>query len=82
MIRIPRIDVDRCTSCGKCVEVCMFHALAKVGKAILVFPQLCHGCGSCTWNCPEGAIREMPNQIGVLESGQTDGGIRFLRGLS
>lgn len=81
VIRIPRIDAGRCTLCGKCVEVCQFHALAKVGKTILVFPQLCHGCGSCTWNCPEEAILEIPNPIGVLESGMAGEGIRFSRGL-
>ena len=80
VIRIPQIQADRCTLCGKWVEVCQFHALAKVGKTIMVFPQLCHGCGSCTWNCPEGAIFEVPNPIGVLESGVTPGEIHFSRG--
>jgi MinD superfamily P-loop ATPase len=80
-IRIPQIDTERCTLCGKCVEVCQFHALARVGKNVLVFPQLCHGCGSCTWNCPEGAISEIANPIGVLETGMTSHGIQFSRGL-
>lgn len=47
----------------------------------MVFPQLCHGCGSCTWNCPEGAITEVPNPIGSLETGCTCEGIHFSRGL-
>lgn len=81
VIRIPEIQVDRCTLCGKCVEVCQFSALAKVGKTIMVFPQLCHGCGSCTWNCPENAIVEVPNPIGVLETGSTPEGIFFARGV-
>ena len=81
VINIPQIQADHCTLCGKCVEVCQFHALAKIGKTILVFPQLCHGCGSCTWNCPEGAIREIANPIGALESGMTLDGIRFSQGL-
>ncbi len=81
VIQIPQIQSDRCTLCGKCVEVCQFHALAKVGKTILVFPQLCHGCGSCTWNCPENAIVEISNPIGLLETGLTTEGILFLRGL-
>lgn len=81
VIRIPQINADRCTLCGKCVEVCQFHALAKVGKTIMVFPQLCHGCGSCAWNCPEGAIIEIPSPIGVLESGVTPAGIDFSHGL-
>lgn len=72
VIRIPEVDTDVCTLCGKCVEVCQFHALAKIGTSILTFPQLCHGCGSCTWNCPVGAITEVPNPIGVLECGAAD----------
>jgi MinD superfamily P-loop ATPase len=81
VIMIPQIQKERCTLCGKCVEVCQFHALAKVGKSIMVFPQLCHGCGSCTWNCPQQAIYEVLNAIGVLESGATDEGIHFSRGM-
>jgi len=81
VIRIPQIDAARCTLCGRCVEVCQFHALAAVGKTIMVFSQLCHGCGSCTWNCPEGAITELPHPIGSLEHGDTAEGIRFLRGV-
>ena len=81
LVQIPQIETDRCTLCGNCVKVCQFHALAKVGKSILVFPQLCHGCGSCTWNCPEGAITEIPNSIGVLEAGTTPDGIHFSQGV-
>lgn len=80
VILIPKIDPAKCTLCGRCVEVCQFHALAKVGKRILVFHQLCHGCGSCTWNCPEEAITEVPNPIGFLEAGGLREGIRFAQG--
>ena len=48
VIRIPVINKNTCSLCGRCVEVCHFHALAKIGKMIMIFPQLCHGCGSCT----------------------------------
>lgn len=81
VIKIPQIRQDCCNLCGKCVEVCQFHALVKIGKTIMVFPQLCHGCGSCTWNCPEDAISEVSNPIGMLESGVTNDGIHFSRGL-
>jgi MinD superfamily P-loop ATPase len=79
-ILIPQIQTEQCIHCGKCVEVCQFHALAQVGKTIMVFPQLCHGCGSCTWNCPQSAIDEVPNAIGVIESGLARSGIHFFRG--
>ena len=80
VIRIPQIQTEKCTACGRCVDICQFHALAKVGKNILVFPQLCHGCGSCTWNCPENAITEAPNPIGTLERGLALENIEFFRG--
>jgi len=80
-IQIPEIQQSKCTLCGQCVEVCQFHALAKVGMEIMVLPQLCHGCGSCTWNCPEQAIIEKPNVIGKLEAGSVGESMRFAHGL-
>ena len=71
-ILIPEVDLDRCTrsACGRCAEVCAWHAIAVVGQKVLIFPELCHGCGSCTLNCPEGAIREVLHVMGILESGR------------
>lgn len=80
-ILLPQIDPAKCSACGRCVEVCQFHALALIGKKVLVFPQLCHGCGTCMLNCPESAITEKPNPIGVLEAGQTETGIAFAHGI-
>jgi MinD superfamily P-loop ATPase len=68
-ILLPHVDFDACTYCGTCAEVCVFHALAVVGKRVLVFPQLCHGCGSCAYNCPENAIQEVLKPTGYLELG-------------
>jgi MinD superfamily P-loop ATPase len=68
-IPIPEVDYDRCTFCRRCAEVCVWHAIAVVGQKVLIFPELCHGCGSCTLNCPEGAISEVLNVMGTLESG-------------
>jgi MinD superfamily P-loop ATPase len=78
---IPHVDEARCTHCGKCAEVCQYHAIAVLGKKVLVFPQLCHGCGSCTLICPEGVISEVPDVMGVLESGTAAKGIAFARGV-
>lgn len=78
---IPQVDEARCTHCGKCAEVCQYHAIAVLGKKVLVFPQLCHGCGSCTWNCPEQAISEKLNKLGLLERGPTPAGIEFGHGI-
>jgi MinD superfamily P-loop ATPase len=79
-ILIPEVDYDRCTFCGRCAEVCVWHAIAVVGQRVLIFPELCHGCGSCTLNCPEGAIHEVLHVMGNLESGQA-GPISFGHGI-
>jgi MinD superfamily P-loop ATPase len=71
-ILIPEVDFDKCTACGRCAEVCAYHAIAVIGQNVLVFPALCHGCGSCTLNCPEGAIHEVLHVTGVIEQGWAD----------
>jgi MinD superfamily P-loop ATPase len=78
-ILIPQVDLARCTFCGRCAEVCVWHAIAVVGKKVLIFPELCHGCGSCTLNCPEEAIHEGLNDMGSIESGRA-GPIAFGQG--
>lgn len=80
-ILIPQVDEERCTYCGRCAEACQYHAIAVLGEKTLVFPQLCHGCGSCTALCPEKAITELSNVMGMLERGQTPHGIPFARGV-
>jgi MinD superfamily P-loop ATPase len=78
-ILIPEVDFERCTYCGRCAEVCVWHAIAVVGRNVLVFPELCHGCGSCSLNCPEEAIHDVLHVMGTLESGQA-GPIAFGHG--
>lgn len=77
---IPRVDETRCTGCGRCAEVCRFHAIAVLGGRVLVFPELCHSCGSCVSNCPEVALDEQPKAIGVLEAGRVHNGPAFAQG--
>ncbi len=78
---VPSVDRTLCTYCGKCAEVCQYHAIAVLGKKTLVFSQLCHGCGSCMSLCPEHAISEIPSRMGVLEHGAARSGILFSRGV-
>ena len=78
---IPSVDEAKCTHCGKCAEACQYHAIVLLGLKTLVFPQLCHGCGSCMALCPEAAITEIPNRMGVLERGSASAGIGFARGV-
>jgi MinD superfamily P-loop ATPase len=80
-IQVPQVDESKCTYCGKCAEACQYHAIVMMGKKTLAFPQLCHGCGSCARVCPEGAIHEIPQVIGVLERGPARSGILFAHGV-
>lgn len=77
---VPQVDEMKCTYCGKCAEVCRFNALAVVKNQILIFPELCHGCGGCSLLCPEHAIRENPRPIGVIQEGTYDG-LVFVQGI-
>jgi MinD superfamily P-loop ATPase len=77
---IPSVDLDACTACGRCAEVCQFNAVAVVGENVLVFPELCHACGSCTLNCPTEAITEVLDVTGVIERGG-NGRIQFAQGI-
>jgi MinD superfamily P-loop ATPase len=76
---LPEVDLSRCTFCGKCAEFCQFNAMAVVKQKVLIFPELCHGCGGCVYACPEQAIQAGQRQIGEVEVG-TARGMRFIQG--
>ena len=76
---LPEVDLAKCTFCGKCAEFCQFNALAVVKQQVLLFPELCHGCGGCVYACPEEAIKPGQRQIGEVEVG-TARGMRFIQG--
>jgi len=79
LISVPKVDESRCTYCGKCAQVCAYHAIAVLGEHVLTFHQLCHGCGACSYLCPEKAISEEGREIGIIEIGQSDG-VAFVHG--
>ena len=76
---IPEIEEEKCTYCGKCAEVCVYNAIAVLKETVLVFPELCHGCGGCSLLCPEKAIKEKGQRIGIIEFGYANN-IQFLHG--
>lgn len=44
---------QKCTECGKCLEICRFGA---VGKDFSIDPIACEGCGFCVRVCPADAL--------------------------
>jgi MinD superfamily P-loop ATPase len=50
--RSPHVDLEKCTQCGLCTEVCRFNAIDNG----ILDPISCEGCGFCGHICPENAI--------------------------
>ena len=55
---VPQVIEELCNSCKKCADICRFRAITVVGSSVLVFPEMCHGCGGCMVVCPEHALWE------------------------
>lgn len=62
---LPDINLDNCTGCGKCVEVCPVEAMTLVSandphkpkrKVARLDAELCLGCGVCVRNCNKDAL--------------------------
>ncbi len=66
--KVPVIDVDQCTYCGRCHEYCAYHAIFFVQKTkhIQVIDDLCHGCGACLVACDDDAISEKDVVLGKV----------------
>jgi len=58
-----RLDIEKCTGCGECVNTCRFLAISeKEDGKIIIDPISCEGCGVCSYLCPVEAI-EMKKSI-------------------
>jgi heterodisulfide reductase subunit A len=57
---IAEVDEALCQACGRCEEICDFHApkvISKDGVRVSsVDAALCKGCGACAVVCPTGAM--------------------------
>lgn len=76
---VPEINMDQCSRCGKCVDLCEFNAITLVAETVLVFEELCHSCGGCMAVCPEGAIAEKGRELGILRKGHRNS-VEFIDG--
>ena len=76
---VPEVDMEKCTLCGKCGEICQFKAIVVIGETVLPFNEMCHSCGGCMEVCPEKAITETGRELGVIERGHRNG-LEFVHG--
>ena len=54
---IPKIDEEKCKSCGECVDVCPAEVIeVSRDKTVVAKPDECLGCESCVSVCPEEAV--------------------------
>jgi len=72
---LPDINLDNCTGCGKCVEVCPVNAMTLVSandphkpkrKVARLDTELCLGCGVCVRNCSKDALSLKERQERVI----------------
>jgi len=54
--RIAVIDKNKCTGCGRCVEVCPVNAISLVNGIAVIDETICLGCMKCSRVCPVNAI--------------------------
>ena len=79
MLEVPTVDAERCILCGECASFCQFKALSVMGNTLLLFPEMCHGCGGCLALCPEGALLPAERELGTVLQGHA-GPITFIMG--
>ena len=76
---VPEVDMEKCSLCGKCGEICQFRAIIVIGETVLPFVEMCHSCGGCMEVCPEKAITETTRELGRIERGYRNG-LEFVHG--
>lgn len=50
------VDAEKCTLCGRCVEMCPFDAVAIAGKSIDIDREKCNLCLCCMEACASGSM--------------------------
>ena len=75
-VRIPEIDQNACTFCGRCVHYCSFDSILMIKDSghIKVLDDFCTSCGACVYACNDNAISERTEALGKVSTYQIDHG--------
>ena len=68
-----RVDSERCTGCGACVDVCPAGAIRLVDHLASIDAGLCRECQACMEVCPQGAIFVAEERVPVVVEGEIVG---------
>ena len=49
-------DVEKCTGCGECVDVCPVEAITLESEKAIIDDENCADCAACVAECPAEAI--------------------------
>ncbi|MDP8247863.1 MAG: 4Fe-4S binding protein [Candidatus Tritonobacter lacicola] len=82
-ITTPLVRAWKAKDPGKLKEAadfCRYNALAFVRGKLIVFEELCTGCGGCFKVCPDGSLIEKEQVVGVVKDGAARDGIEFVMG--
>jgi NAD-dependent dihydropyrimidine dehydrogenase PreA subunit len=72
---LPKLAVESCTGCGRCVSVCPVEALSLISandpakknrKVAALNEDICLGCGVCVRSCPTHALSLVPRPERVI----------------
>jgi heterodisulfide reductase subunit A len=53
---IAKVDLEKCSGCGKCSKQCLFSAIRIEDKVAVITEAVCRGCGNCVNSCEFDAI--------------------------
>ena len=53
-----RIDQDKCTGCGGCIDLCPVIAISMIDDRVLIDNDTCTECKICVKVCPVNAPEE------------------------
>ncbi len=78
-VGVPDVDLDKCTACGKCGQLCQYKAISCIKDTVITFENLCHSCQGCMAVCPANAITEKQLEVGLVTIGKS-AGVEFIEG--